>query len=623
MNTFLIVALSLIFICTAWIIRILLVRIEEEKTAKILCLLYNLRIAYRIAFEKKIISDKELLTLINEMNNINCKDILSKGFKDSMVCEDSWKIDLICREFWSEMNDMEKYKLFFGKLAKFEKRYFSKVLLQGLENKEKEESKPSDEELKEKRQGEIYFLSFVGALSFSCILNIILLLKGLNHQVFYFTLLALILNIALLFFVFTMIYTAYFNKNEKSNPETNKPLESEEEFVLDSIEDKPKEEVKPPTSPDQMYGLLGVDALSIHVGKDLIDLADPEKGGQLVPDIGLLRQHMTLIYGYILPPVRIADNRANGPYQYNIVVRGNTVSSSEVYPNRYMILKSHWDRTFDGPPPEFIEGIEPTLKEKAYWLKADYLNKLVEDKSWTEPYLTAVQAITYHLMETVIANIEDLFTKADLRRVLDQVRETDSVLVDNVLNVLSISTLRKVLINLIREKVSIKDIHYILENLEDLATETTNADLLSEKLRILLARQISATNAIDNKKILAIKLDSDLEDKLTEFLQIVNHQAILVLPPEQAVSLVRKIVDISRDINSEYNRRPVVLTATPSVRLPLARLIHGSENQTAVMGYAELSSDFRPEVLNTVGLNDLVGNNFTNKASSEEEKQTE
>ncbi len=376
-------------------------------------------------------------------------------------------------------------------------------------------------------------------------------------------------------------------KNEKSNTETNKPLEA-------------KEEAKPHTSPDEMYGLLGVDALSIYVGKDLIELADPEKGGQLVPDIGLLRQHITSTYGYILPPVRILDSKFNEPNEYNIVIRGNAVSRSTVYPDRYMILQSHWDKTFDKLPDEFIEGFEPVVKEKAYWLKTDYLNQLVEDKSWTRPYLTAVQAITYHLMETVSANIEELFTKADLLRVLDQVRETDSVLVDNVLNVLSISTLRKVLINLIREKVSVKDINYILENLEDLATETTDADLLSEKLRILLYRQISATNAEKNKTILAIKLDSALEEKLIEFVQIVNHQAILVLPPEKAVSLVRKIVDISTDINSQYNRRPVVLMANSSIRLPLARLIHGSDNQTAIMTYAELSNDFRPEILNTV-----------------------
>jgi flagellar biosynthesis protein FlhA len=510
------------------------------------------------------------------------------------------------------MNDIEKSKIFFGKLAKFEKRYFGKVLLQGLEEEKKEVSKPSDEELKEKRQDKIYALSLAGAVSFACILNIILLFKGLNHQVFYFTILALILNVALLFFVFIMIYTAYFNKDkiDKHNGE-----ETKEEL---------KEEAKPPTSPDQMYGLLGVDALSIHVGKDLVELADPEKGGRLIEDLGLLRQHMTLIYGYILPPVRITDNKDNEPNEYKIVIRGNAVSSSEVYPDRYIILKSHWDKTFDKPPTEFIEVLEPTLKEKAYWLKADYLNKLVEDKSWTEPCLTAVQAITYHLMETVIANIEQLFTKVDLCRVLDQVRSMNPALVDNLIpHVLNIGILRKVLINLIREKVSIKDIHYILENLEDLATETTNADLLSEKLRILLYRQISATNAIDNKKILAIKLDYDLEDKLTEFLQIVNHQAILVLPPEQALPLISKISGISRDINSEYNRRPVVLTATPSIRLPLARLIHGLDNQTAVMSYLELSSDFRPEILNTIGLNDLANNNFTNEASSEEENQTE
>ncbi len=375
-----------------------------------------------------------------------------------------------------------------------------------------------------------------------------------------------------------------------------------------------QEQIKPPTSPDQMYGLLGVDALSLHVGANLIELADPASGGRLIEDIGLLRQHMTLIYGYILPPVRIADNRANGPYQYNIVVRGNTVSSSEVYPNRYMILKSHWDRTFDGPPPNAVNGIEPTLKEEAYWMQPDYLEGLVRERQWNWPYLTAVQAITYHLMETVIGNIEELFTKVDVRRVLDQVRNMDPALVDNLIpQVLSVSDLRHILINLISEKVSIKDINYILERLEDLAQKTRDPDLLSEKLRMSLARQISANNALENKTILTITLEPALEQKLEQVLYRIEDKAILVLPPDQSISLIRKILDISRDINSQFNRRPVVLTATPSIRLPLARLIHGSDNQTAVMAYAELSNDFRPEILNTVGLNDLVNNNFANQ----------
>jgi flagellar biosynthesis protein FlhA len=383
-----------------------------------------------------------------------------------------------------------------------------------------------------------------------------------------------------------------------------------------------QEQIKPPTSPDQMYGLLGVDALSLHVGANLIELADPASGGRLIEDIGLLRQHMTLIYGYILPPVRIADNRANGPYQYNIVVRGNTVSSSEVYPNRYMILKSHWDRTFDGPPPNAVNGIEPTLKEEAYWLPPDYLESLVRERQWNWPYLTAVQGITYHLMETVIANIEELFTKVDVRRVLDQVRNMDPALVDNLIpQVLSVSDLRHILINLISEKVSVKDINYILERLEDLAQKTRDPDLLSEKLRMSLARQISATNALENKTILTITLEPALEQKLEQVLYGIEDKAILVLPPDQSIALIRKILDVSRDINSQFNRRPVVLTATPSIRLPLARLIHGSDNQTAVMGYAELSNDFRPEILNTISLSDLVSNNFINQQALENTSQ--
>ncbi len=543
MNTFLIIALSLIFICAAWIIRILLVRNKAEKTEKILLIFDTLRKIYKALLDVGILAPKEVAICFDHLNSLLEENKIVENFQNNfyLLQRESFNLDSLHLRF--EIGFMST-DIFLEQLAKFEKRYFGKVLLPRFQSQEEFEINFAENELKEEL--EITF------------------------------------------------------------------------------EDKEKEEAKPPTSPDEMYGLLGVDALSIHVGKYLVELADPEKGGQLVPDIGLLRQHMTLIYGYILPPVRIAENKDNELNEYKIVIRGNAVSTSTVYPTRYMILKSHWDKTFDKPPDEFVQGIEPTLKEKAYWLKTDYLNKLIEDKSWTWPYLTAVQAITYHLMETVIANIEQLFTKVDLCRVLDQVRSMNPALVDNLIpHVLNIGILRKVLINLIREKVSIKDIHYILENLEDLATETTNADLLSERLRVLLYRQISATNAIDNKKILAIKLDYDLEEKLIEFLQIVNHQAILVLPPEQAVSLVTKILDVSRDINSEYNRRPVVLTAKPSIRLPLARLIHGSENQTAVMGYAELSSDFRPEILNTIGLNDLTSNNLANEASSEEENQPE
>jgi len=381
-----------------------------------------------------------------------------------------------------------------------------------------------------------------------------------------------------------------------------------------SVETQVQEQARPPTAPEQMYSLLGIDALSIHVGTNLIELADPASGGRLIEDIGLLRQHMTLTFGYILPPVHICDAKMLGPYEYRVIVRGNTVASSEVYPQRYMILKSHWDKTFQTSPQGAINGWEPNLKESAYWLQPDYLEGLVRERKWNRPYLTPVQAMTYHLSETVFLHIEELLTKVDVRRIVDQVRQIDPPLVDNVIpNVLTISDLRKILINLLKEKVSIRDIHYIIERLEDFGQTIRDADLLSEKLRMCLARQICAQHAAD-KTILAITLSPEIEQRMEESLQRFEDKFVLTMEPELARKIMSRIVESSNEVYNQLERRSVIV-CNPGIRLPLARMIQTFDTQIVVMSYVELSSDFKVEILNTIDLNDLEQLDGNNPAS--------
>ncbi|MDX1919865.1 MAG: flagellar biosynthesis protein FlhA [Candidatus Caenarcaniphilales bacterium] len=371
-----------------------------------------------------------------------------------------------------------------------------------------------------------------------------------------------------------------------------------------SMETQIQEQSKPPTTPEQMYSLLGVDALSVHVGSNLIELADPSSGGRLIEDIGALRQHMTLTFGYILPPVRICDARTIGPYEYRIIVRGNTVASSEVYPQRYLILKSHWDKLFNAPPPNALNAWEPNLKEPAYWVQPDYLEGLVKERKWNRPYLTPVQAITYHLSETVIMHIEELFTKVDVRKIIDQVRQVDPPLVDNVIpGILQITDVRKILINLLKEKVSIRDIHYILERLEDFGMSIRDADLLSEKIRMCLARQICSQHAVD-KTILAITLSPEIEQLMEESLQRIEDKFVLTLDPEQARKIIGKIIDTCNEVYVQLERRPVIV-CNPGIRLPLARFIQNFDTQIVTMSYVELSTDFKVEILNTIEVNDL------------------
>ena len=365
------------------------------------------------------------------------------------------------------------------------------------------------------------------------------------------------------------------------------------------IQEQVQEHTTPPRSPEQMYSLLGVDALSAHVGTNLIELADPAAGGRMIEEVGMLRQNMTLSFGYILPPCRIADSRMIGPYEYRVIVRGSAVSGGELYPGRYIILKNHWDANNADPPPGSVRGFEPVQKEDTYWVKADFLEGLIAQRKWNRPYATPIQAMTYHLFETVVQHIEELFTKVDVRRVIDQVRGVDQPLIDNLIpHMLQISDVRRVLINLLQEKVSIKDIHYIAERLEDLANATRDPDLLSERLRVNLARQICTQNAPD-KKIFALTLSPQIEQLMEDSLQRVDDLFTITLEPELARRVMGSLMEANADALAQLGRRPI-LVVSPAIRLPLSRLIRSFESQFVVMAYTELSPDFRVEVLKTI-----------------------
>lgn len=371
-----------------------------------------------------------------------------------------------------------------------------------------------------------------------------------------------------------------------------------------NIQEQIEESAAPPKSPEEMYSLLGVDVLSIRIGANLIEFADPASGGRMIEEIGHLRQAMTMQYGYILPPCRIEDSRMIGPYQYQIVIRGNPVTIAELYPQKYMILKSHWDNLFDSPPQNALSGYEPVQKEEAYWVDAPFLDQMIQDGTWNRPYATPIQALTYHLVETVILHIDELFTKVDVRRVIDQVRSVDQALIDNLIpHTVSVSAIKHILVNLLTEKVSIKDIHYIMERLEDLGEQNQDAELLSEKVRMSLSRQI-CTAIAPHKHMLAITFDPSFEEQIEASIQRVEEKFVLTLEPEIARYLTRVILDTNQDLMSRMGRRPVVI-CNPAIRLPLARAIHTFDPQLSVISFTELLPEFQVEVIQTVSLENM------------------
>ena len=255
-------------------------------------------------------------------------------------------------------------------------------------------------------------------------------------------------------------------------------------------------------NPNRMYERLGVDVLSLQVGSNLLVIADPDQEGQLLAKIAALRQRVTDELGYILPNIRIMDSSALDANEYMISIRGNTVATGYVYPGKLMVIADQWDSLKKEVPQDAIIGIDPTYQTQAYWISP-------EDAK-TARSVTAVDStdvIVTHLQECVRKHVDEVMTKTDVLKLMELVRSQDPTLVNDLVpTIISTSDLRKIFVNLIREKVSIKDIIFVFERLCDYARFSKEPDILSERLRAALGRQICLANVGDDRVLYALTL---------------------------------------------------------------------------------------------------------------------
>lgn len=204
----------------------------------------------------------------------------------------------------------------------------------------------------------------------------------------------------------------------------------------------------------------------------------------------LLRQRVTDELGYIIPNIRIMDSSALDANEYLISIRGNKVATGFVYPGKLMVIADQWDATGKPTPTDSIVNIDPTYQAQAYWVDPSQIDE--------EDHLTAVDSvdvIVTHLQECVRKYVDEVMTKTDVLKLMELVKSQDPTLVNDLIpTIISTSDLRKIFVNLIREKVSIKDIIFIFERLCDYARFSKEPDILSERIRAALGRQICLSN---------------------------------------------------------------------------------------------------------------------------------
>ena len=357
-----------------------------------------------------------------------------------------------------------------------------------------------------------------------------------------------------------------------------------------------KQNMQDLVNPNKMYERLGVDILSLQVGNGLLAIADPEQEGQLLAKIAALRQRMTDEFGYIIPSIRIMDSSAIGDNEYLISIRNNPVSTGIVYADRIMVISDQWESAGKAVPADVITGVDPTYQQPVYWVMPDQIK---EGDRVTA--IDATDAIISHLQDSLRKYVDEIMTKTDIIKLMELVKTQDPTLINDLVPaIISTSDLRKIFVNLLRERVSIKDIIFIFERLCDFARFSKEPDILSERIRAALGRQICIGNATHDKILYVVTLSQEWEKILDDSCQRTELGTMFLLNPLQVQELIEYAATVLMSSHQNIGQQPVIL-CSPRIRLPLYQLLERHIPTVVVISYSELITDIRVEQVDIIG----------------------
>jgi len=351
----------------------------------------------------------------------------------------------------------------------------------------------------------------------------------------------------------------------------------------------PAAEMKPP---ETLESLLPVDPLALEIGYGLISLV--EEGGPLLTRIKAIRKQMVGDMGFIVPPVHIKDNLALKPTGYSFLIKGVEVASAEVVPNKYLAISP-------GDGKEKIDGIP--AKDPAFGLPATWIDERDMERAQLAGYtvVDVPSVITTHLSELIKNHSHELLGKQDVQRLLDNLSKTHPKVVDDVIpGILSLGAAQKVLQNLLRERVSIRDIQTILETLSDYGTVTKDSDVLTEYVRQALSRSITKQLQNTDGSISVIQLDPKVEKTIIESVQTTPQGAYLALDPD-IMEAVTESMKKSYESGVIKGYQPVVLCST-AIRRFVKKLAERVNAGIMVVSHGEITPSTKVYSIGTVSM---------------------
>lgn len=345
-------------------------------------------------------------------------------------------------------------------------------------------------------------------------------------------------------------------------------------------EEESAEEIR---RPENVVSLLQVDPIELEFGYGIIPLADVNQGGDLLDRVVMIRRQIALELGCVVPMIRLRDNIQLNPNQYLIKIKGVPVSEGEILFDHYMAMNP-------GYVEEEITGI-PTF-EPSFHLPAIWITESQRERAESLGYTVVdpPSIIATHLTEVVRNNIDTLLTRQDVQNLINNVQEANTTLVSELVpKLLGVGEIQKVLQNLLREGISIRDLVTIFETLADNATTTRDTDVLTEYVRQSLKRAISNKYFPSNEMTSVVTLDPKIEQEIMGSVKQTEQGAYINLAPEKMQDILNSVRDEVEKME-ELGKNPIIVTS-PIVRMYFKKITSEQFRDLAVISYNEIAPD--------------------------------
>ena len=351
-----------------------------------------------------------------------------------------------------------------------------------------------------------------------------------------------------------------------------------------------------PTAPEEIdyQQMLNIDLLELEVGYGLIPLVDATQGGELLQRIHSIRKQFALDMGFIVPPIHIRDNLHLKPNEYGILLKGTRIAQGEILPGHFLAMDP-------GTVTEQIKGtptVEPAFGLPAIWVPDDRKER-AQICGYT--VVDSNTVISTHISEIIKKHSHDLLGRQEAQNLLDNLSKSYPKLVEELVpNMLPLGNVMKVLQNLLREQVSIRDLRTIMETLADHAGYSQDPNTLVEYVRQALGRSICIQHTVDGSTLPVLTFDRGIEETLQEAVQTSDQGSYLALDPGKAREI---LTALGETVSSWGSDQQPVLLCPSIIRLPVKRLTERHLPSLVVLSHNEIASHLNVKSIATVSAN--------------------